>query len=131
MTPSSRSTPSDLPFDRGRSRSPGAGGGWGRLASVGGRSLYWAPVWIPALVCLQLAAGGLWPSVVDQERLSREEAYMDTREGLLWEERDRLERDLSKLADPIYRERVRRSLRIAGAAPLTLDMPHVGELAPR
>ena len=90
------------------------------------RGLYWAPVWLPALLVLQLTTRGLWPAWRESGRLDQESAAMDARSDGLKTERARLERDLEKLDDPIYRERVRRSSLAAGFPVLTLAVPFVG-----
>lgn len=101
------------------------------LRGLLGRLFHWAPVWIPALLCLQLVTRGLVPAERESRRLAQEEARMAERVQAELERRAALERDLAKLADPIWRERVRRSLQVEGAEPLTLGRGYVGTLAPR
>ena len=91
----------------------------------------WTSVWLPALLCAQLVVRGLLPSESEGARLTVEEARMEERVQAELERRAALEHDLAKLADPIWRERVRRSLQIAGAEPLTLERSYVGTLEPR
>lgn len=91
----------------------------------------WAPVWLPAVLCAQIALRGLAPANAEASRLARDEARMAERVQAELDRRAALERDRAKLDDPIYRERVRRSLRVSGAAPLSLDRTYVGTLAPR
>jgi len=99
-------------------------GGGRRFA---GGALYWAPVWLPSLLFAQLSLGALRPAHRESARLATEEARMQARVGALLEERGRLEDDRARLADPIYRERVRRSLGKLGREPLTLERAHALE----
>ena len=85
------------------------------------RCLYWAPVWLPLVLLTQVVAFGLRPAWLESQRLDVSEAHVDDRAGLLDDGYVELVRDRRKLADPIYRERVRRSLRDLGRAPLTLE----------
>ena len=98
---------------------------------VGARVLYWAPVWLPALVAAQLVTRGLAAELDEDRRLQQQEALMQERVDEHQALRQRLEDDQRKLEDPIYRERVRRSLEITGAKPLTLAQRYVGSLAPQ
>jgi hypothetical protein len=91
----------------------------------------WTSVWLPALLCAQLLVRGLVPAERERSRLTAEEARMEERVRAELDRRAALERDLAKLADPIWRERVRRSLQVAGAEPLTLERSYVGALEPR
>ena len=84
------------------------------------RLLAWTPVWIPFALFVQLTLFGLRPAVRESHALDRLEEGVEERVEALRAERAALERDLRKLADPIYRERVRRSLYQAGMEPLTL-----------
>ncbi len=85
------------------------------------RGLYWAPVWLPLVLLVQVAVFGLRPAWEERQRLADSESEVDAREGQLENEYVELVRDRRKLSDPIYRERVRRSLRDLKRAPLTLD----------
>ncbi len=94
-------------------------GGAGRFAVD--RLVFWAPVWLPLVVVLQLALGGLRPARAEERRLDHEEAGVARRVDALLGERGQLEADAARLADGIWRERVRRSLRNAGMEPLGLE----------
>jgi len=85
------------------------------------RGLYWAPVWLPLVLLIQVAVFGLRPAWLEKQRLDRSTAEVDAREGRLDDDHVELVRDRRKLSDPIYRERVRRSLLDLGRAPLTLE----------
>ena len=85
------------------------------------RALVWAPAWLPLVLLLQVAAFGLAPAWAEKERLDRAEAEVSSREAHLTAELERLLEDRRKLSDPIYRERVRRSLRDLERTPLTLE----------
>ena len=91
------------------------------VVRVGAGLLDWAPVWVPVLVLLQLGLGGLRPALTESRRLDAAEASVHDRVDRLLRERARLVEDGERLDDPIYQERVRRSLRVPGGAPLTLD----------
>ena len=91
----------------------------------------WAPVWLPCLVIVQLASRGLASELREDRRLGSLEVEMSERVDRLESERTKLERDLEKLADPVYHERVRRSRMVAGSELLTLEHAHVGVLPPR
>jgi hypothetical protein len=82
--------------------------------------LAWTPVWIPFALFVQLTLFGLRSAVRESHELDRLEDGVEERVEALRAERAALERDLRKLDDPIYRERVRRSLYQAGMEPLTL-----------
>ena len=94
----------------------------GALASaLAGRVLAAAPVWIPALLALQISIYGLLPTWSASRHLARSEASVWSRVRALRVERAELERSLERIVDPLYRERVRRSLRVPGGEPLTLE----------
>jgi len=99
--------------------------------ALGARLLFWAPVWVPAVLCVQIGARGLLPELRRSRRIAAQESRMAERVERNEARRGRLEADLEKLGDPVYRERVRRSLEVAGSPPLTLDREYVGTLAPR
>ena len=85
------------------------------------RYLYWAPVWLPLVLLVQVAAFGLRPAWAEKQRLDRSELEVESRERRLENEYVELVRDRRKLSDPIWRERVRRSLRDLSREPLTLE----------
>ncbi len=102
---------------------------WGRLA---GRTLAWAPVWLPGLLFVQITLVGLRPALAERDRLDAAEAVVADREASLAAEATTLARQQRMLGDPVYRERVRKSLTIPGAAPLLLEprarlLPERGE----
>ena len=105
----------------------------GRAGRLGLRLLVWTPVLVPAGLCLQFALLGLRPVWLEGRRLEQRAAEVDGRiEGLL-ADRALLRREQQMLADPIYRERVRRSraergsptLRLADALALEAGPPAV------
>jgi len=85
------------------------------------RLLYWAPVWVPLALFVQVTHLGLLPAWAQKQHLDRAEADVEAREARLADDHLQLERDRRKLSDPIYRERVRRSQRDISRAPLTLE----------
>jgi len=92
---------------------------------VFGAILYWAPVWLAGMLSTQIVLAGLKPGLAESTRLDRVEQELAEREQRLETERELQERNRRMLEDPIYRERVRKSVRIAGQAPLQLqhDLP--------
>ena len=95
-------------------------GGLGGLWSLVRATVSAAPVWAPAVVAMQFASQGLVPTWLDQRRLDAQTLEVDTRVERLKAERAEIESHLAMLADPVYRERVRQSLRRPDAAPLRL-----------
>ena len=94
-------------------------GGAGRFAVD--RLVFWAPVWLPLVVVLQLALGGLRPARAEERRLDHEEAGVARRVDALLGTGFRGElrgKALSLLAllDPI-----RRGLAVAVDLPSGLD----------
>jgi hypothetical protein len=97
-----------------------------RALLAAGRAHLWrsargVALWAPLAVLLQIGWLGVRPAWLESRRLAREEAEMQVRLDALLAQRGALERDAQKLADPIYRERVLRSLGAAGVEPLTLS----------
>ena len=84
-------------------------------------ALYWAPVWLPLVLLVQVLLVGLRPAWAEKLRLDEAEQEVVTREDRLQASYEALVEDDRKLSDPIYRERVRRSLRDLGRKPLTLE----------
>ena len=82
----------------------------GGLRAWGSSLVRWTPVWLPFLVALQFAGGGLVPALRESARLDREEALVHGRVSELEADRAAIERDRERLVSPIWRERVRRSL---------------------
>jgi hypothetical protein len=71
----------------------------------------WTPVWVPALLALQIAALGLVPALRESVRLDGDERVMGARESALLAESQTIERERLMLEDPIWRERVAKSRR--------------------
>ena len=90
------------------------------LSGAGARTVYWAPVWLPLILLLQIVTLGLFPALAERTRLDRAERDVTAREDVLLADHAELERDRRKLDDPIWRERVRKSLRDPRREPLTL-----------
>jgi len=87
--------------------------------------LYWAPVWLAGILIGQIVLSGLKPGLAEDKRLDVVEKELAERELRLEAERELQERNRRMLEDEIYRERVRKSVRIAGKTPLQLqhDLP--------
>jgi hypothetical protein len=106
-----------------------AGSPAGALGRTGGkvgskvvsRTIFWAPVWLPLIVLFQFTLLGLKPAQVEQRRLDREEAGILARVEALQGHHEHLISNRTRLADDVWRERVRRSLRNEGAEPLRLE----------
>jgi hypothetical protein len=71
----------------------------------------WTPVWVPALLALQIAALGLVPALREAVRLDGDERVVRARESALLAESQTIERERLMLEDPIWRERVAKSRR--------------------
>lgn len=92
-----------------------------RLQSGASTVLAWTPVWVPLVFLMQLLLLGYLPARAEAARLDRAEHEVRSRtDALLGEERT-LQRQARMLEDPIYQERVRRSLLDPTARPLTLE----------
>ena len=85
------------------------------------RTLAWAPVWVSLAFLVQITWLGFVPALGEMRRLDRAEAELERREDHLLREHATLLEDGEKLADPIYRERVRRSLTDPAREPLLLE----------
>ncbi|HEX6882228.1 MAG TPA: hypothetical protein VF530_02545 [Planctomycetota bacterium] len=95
-----------------------------RLERVGARAapiLDWTPVWIPLALLAQLLWLGLRPAQAESARLDRAEAEVRARAAALASDEHALGREARMLDDPVYQERVRRSLVDPAAAPLRLE----------
>ena len=69
----------------------------------------WTPVWVPALLALQIAGLGLLPALRESVRLDGDEHTVRAREAALLGESQTIERERLMLDDPIWRERVQKS----------------------
>ena len=93
----------------------------GLMRSLGGRILFWAPVWVPLIVVYQMTLQGLKPTLMEGQRVRGAQAEVQKRVQQLEAERADLELRRDMLADPVYRARVERTRRRADRDPLTLD----------
>ena len=100
------------------------------IETFGNRIVRWAPVWMPSILVLQVALFGLRPALAERTRVDGADAVVRGRELVLNTEATALEINRQMLSDPIYRQRVRKSVTSAGTAPLLLDDPARSE-APR
>jgi hypothetical protein len=98
-----------------------------RAARVTRALLAWTPVWIPLVFLGQLLVLGWWPAAAEAARLERAAAEVRARAAALEAEERELAARSQMLADPIYRERVRRSLVDPAARPLTLERARSAE----
>ena len=104
------------------------GKSWGAGVRSGGAALLaWTPVWVPLVFLAQLLWLGLRPARAEAARLDRAEAEVGARAQDLADEEQVLAREARMLEDPVYRERVRRSLIDPAAAPLVLQHARVGQ----
>jgi hypothetical protein len=85
------------------------------------RAIFWAPVWLPMAVLMQLAWLGLGPALAEQRRLERAERELARRLERETDEQAQLARWTRAQNDPIYLERERRRLRAEGAEPTDSD----------
>jgi hypothetical protein len=92
-----------------------------RLLAAGRQALLWTPVWVPIAFLAQLVVLGWLPTRAEAKRLDRAQEEVQGRAEALVHERDVLAEEARMLADEVYQERVRRSLRDPNAAPLTLE----------
>ena len=110
-----------LEFDVGAEAPPSSPEAGPGLSSFLGTVVFgWAPVWVPLFLGTQLLFFGLLPTRREEARLDRAAAGVRTRMEALAEEERGLQLELEMLEDPIYRERVRRSLLDPEVPPLTL-----------
>ncbi|MEX1026123.1 MAG: hypothetical protein WD226_13695 [Planctomycetota bacterium] len=80
----------------------------------------WIPVLVAGCVVAQLWSRGWKPAVAESRRLDAAEAEVRARHEALLETRAILADDEARIGDPIWQERVRRSLSSAGE-PLRLE----------
>jgi hypothetical protein len=92
-----------------------------RAKRAGQALLTWTPVWIPLVFLGQILFLGLLPSHAEARRLTEAELEVRARAERLAAEERELTTRAEMLVDPVYRERVRRSLVDPNAAPLTLE----------
>lgn len=83
--------------------------------------LHWTPLSLTLLFLGQLFLLGWLPAGREEARLDRAEAEVRTRAEALRSEERTLAEEARMLQDPVYRERVRRSLAVPGGEPLTLE----------
>jgi hypothetical protein len=94
----------------------------GALArSAGLGLLHWTPVWVPLIFLAQVLVLGFLPARTERDRLDRAESGVRARAAALEAEERELAGEALMLGDPIFRERVRRSLVDPRAAPLSLE----------
>ena len=98
-----------------------------RVRSLGAGLLAWTPVWVPLVFLAQLLVLGLRPARAEAARLDRAEAEVGARARDLADEEHALAREARMLEDPVYRERVRRSLIDPAATPLMLRHARVSQ----
>lgn len=93
----------------------------GRALRAAQEVLHWTPLTVALLFLGQLFVLGWLPALREQDRLDQAEAEVGARaEALRGDERE-LAEQARMLQDPVYRERVRRSLAVPGGVPLTLE----------
>jgi hypothetical protein len=83
--------------------------------------LHWTPFSLAVLFLGQLLVLGWLPARSERARVDRAEEEVRARAATLVEEERDLAEEARMLQDRIYQERVRRSLAIPGAEPLTLE----------
>ena len=80
----------------------------GLLLTSVGVILFWMPVWIPLCLLAQIALRGLNPSLVEHERLLREEQTVTERHEAARAQFQSMQAEATAWKDPVYHERVRR-----------------------
>lgn len=83
--------------------------------------LHWTPLSLTLLFLGQLFLLGWLPAGREEARLDRAEAEVRARAETLSAEERQLAEEARMLQDPVYRERVRKSLAVPGGEPLTLE----------
>lgn len=83
--------------------------------------LHWTPFSLTLLFLGQLFLLGWLPAGREEARLDRAEAEVRARAEALRSDERELSEEARMLQDPVYRERVRRSLAVPGGEPLTLE----------
>jgi len=81
------------------------------LDRLGAGLLYWAPVWLPAILLLQVLVGGLRPALAEGRRLEAAEAEIGAWEEELARDSALAEQHRRMLDDDVYRARVERTRR--------------------
>ena len=83
--------------------------------------LHWTPFSLALLFLGQILVLGWLPARQERARVDRAEEEVRARAALLVQQERGLAEEARMLQDRIYQERVRRSLAIPGAEPLTLE----------
>jgi hypothetical protein len=83
--------------------------------------LYWAPVWLPGILIVQIVLYGLKPAQAEQKRLHQVQQDLIEREDKQAADAKLQSLNQRMLEDEIYHERVRKQLRIQGEEPLQLQ----------
>ncbi|MAG62612.1 hypothetical protein CMO84_03740 [Candidatus Woesearchaeota archaeon] len=73
-------------------------------------ALHWAPVWIPALLLVQILMLGLWPALVRRSALDALAPQVDERYQATRTEHDALQMLEQAWKDPMYIARFQRAL---------------------
>jgi hypothetical protein len=71
-------------------------------------AMRWAPVWVPAVLLWQVTARGLWPALVEHDRLESAAPAVRTLEADSADEYGSLLQRVEAQSDPIYRRRMER-----------------------
>ena len=88
--------------------------------------LHWTPFSLALLFAGQLFLLGWLPAQAERARVDRAEGEVRARAALLDGQERELAEEARMLQDRVYQERVRRSLAIPGAEPLTLERARSG-----
>jgi hypothetical protein len=91
----------------------------------------WSPLWVPALLALQIALLGLFPVVRESIRLDGDERVVRAREAGLLSESQTIEQERLMLEDPTWRERVLKSRQKLDGRPLTTEQALAAEASAR
>jgi hypothetical protein len=88
--------------------------------------LHWTPFSLALLFVGQIFVAGWLPAQRERARVEQAELEVRARADGLAADEEELAEEARMLADPVYQERVRRSLAVPGAAPLTLERARAG-----
>jgi len=72
-------------------------------------AMRWAPVWVPTVLLWQVTTRGLWPALVERDRLETAAPDVRTLERDSADEYGALLQRVEAQSDPIYRRRMERA----------------------
>ena len=97
-----------------------------RALRVAQEVLHWTPFSVALLFVVQIFLLGWLPAQRERARIERAELEVGARADGLAKDEKTLAEEAHMLGDPIYQERVRRSLAVPEGEPLTLERARSG-----